>query len=167
VRNIIICSLMLTLLAAVPAAALKGPGVPLANITLPDTAGNQHRLADLVKDKVALVVYWSVTCPHCRVDMPKLLALGRAYQGNPFVLLTVNTDGKAMTPAVKAYAAQSGLPQPWLMDMGLEDSMPLADAYDLIATPAVLVLDKSGKLVLAQELKPDLKQVKQAIRSGF
>ncbi len=166
-RHIIILGLALILLSAVPAFALVGPGQPLADITLPDTAGKEHRLADLVKDKVALIVYWSVTCAHCRVDMPKLLALGRSYQGNPFVLLTVNTDGKAMTPAVKAYAAQGGLPRPWLMDLGPNDSLPLADAYDLIATPAVLVLDKSGKLVLAQELKPNLDEVKKAIRRAF
>ncbi|MCF8034529.1 MAG: TlpA family protein disulfide reductase [Desulfarculaceae bacterium] len=163
----IILALLVSLLAAAPAAALVGPGQPLVEVTLPDTDGKDHRLADLVKDKVALIVYWSVTCPHCRIDMPKLLSLGRSFQGNPFVLLTVNTDGKAMTPAVKAYAAQSGLPQPWLMDLGPKDSLPLADAYDLIATPAVLVLDKHGKLLLAQELKPDLAQIKKAIRSGF
>ncbi|MCB2225571.1 MAG: TlpA family protein disulfide reductase [Desulfarculaceae bacterium] len=163
----IILALAISLLAAAPAAALVGPGEPLKDVTMPDTSGQNHSLADLVKGKVALIVYWSVTCPHCRIEMPKLLSLGRSFEGNPFVLLTVNTDGKAMTPAVKAYAAQSGLPQPWLMDTGPKDTLPLADAYDLIATPAVLVLDKDGKLVLAQELKPDLGQVKKAIRSGF
>jgi peroxiredoxin len=167
VRFLILTGLILTLLAAAPAAALVGPGAPLAHITLPDTQGGEHQLAELVKDKVALIVYWSITCPHCRVEIPKLLALGRAYQGNPFVMLFVSTDGKAMAPAVSAYARRAGLPQPWLLDLGPGDSLPLADAYDLIATPGVLVLDKSGKLVLAQELKPDLKQVKQAIRSGF
>jgi len=167
VRNIIILGFALILLSAAPAFALVGPGQPLAKITLPDTAGKEHRLADLVKDKVALIVYWSLTCTHCRVEMPKLLALGRSYQGNPFVLLTVNTDGKAMIPAVKTYAAQADLPRPWLMDLGPDDSLPLADAYDLIATPAVLVLDKDGKLVLAQELKPNMDEMKKAIRSAF
>ena len=166
-RKFIILGLILSLFTAAPAAALVGPGAPLAKVTLPDAMGGERQLADLVKDKVALIIYWSVTCPHCRADIPKLLNLGRAFEGNPFVMLSVNTDGKAMTPAVRAYAKQAGLPQPWLMDLGQGDAMPLADAYDLIATPAVLVLDKDGKLVLAQELKPDLDQVKKAIRSSF
>jgi thiol-disulfide isomerase/thioredoxin len=167
VRIRAIVSLLMVLCLATPALALVGPGAPLANITLPDAQGNQHRLADLVKDKAAVIVYWSVSCPHCRIEIPRLLALNKELEGNPLVMLFVNADGKAMTPAVKAYAQQEGLPQPWLMDMGPNDSVPLADAYDLIATPAVLVLDKKGTLLLAQEIKPDLKQVKQALRNAF
>ncbi|MBU1276935.1 MAG: TlpA family protein disulfide reductase [Proteobacteria bacterium] len=163
----VILSLIIALCLAVPAAALVGPGAPLAQITLPDTQGAQHRLADLVKDKAAVIVYWSVSCPHCRTEIPHLLSLAQSLEGNPLVMLFVNTDGKAMTPAVKGYAQREGLPQPWLMDMGPKDSLPLADAYDVIGTPAVLVLDKTGKLLLAQELKPDLAKVKAALREAF
>lgn len=163
-----VLALVLALLLGAPAArALVRPGKALPAITLPDTAGQKHRLADLVRDKVALIVYWSVTCPHCRREIPEILRLVRPLEGNPLAVLFVNTDGVAMTPVVQAYAQQAGLPRPWLMDVGPNDSLPLADAYDLIATPGVLVLDRKGVLVLAQELKPDLKQVRQAIVSSF
>ncbi|MCB2193538.1 MAG: TlpA family protein disulfide reductase [Deltaproteobacteria bacterium] len=162
-----VVSLILALCLATPAAALVGPGEPLADLTLPDTQGNKHRLADLVQDKAAVIVYWSVSCPHCRTEIPHMLSLAKELQGNPMVMLFVNTDGKAMTPAVKAYAQREGLPKPWLMDLGPGDSLPLADAYDLIATPAVLVLDKKGTLLLAQELKPDMKMIKQALRNAL
>ena len=144
-----------------------GPGKPLADITLPDAQGGEHRLADLVRGKAAVIVYWSVSCPHCRTEIPQLLSMAQSLEGNPMVMLFVNVDGKAMTPAVKAYAHREGLPKPWLMDMGPEDSLPMADAYDIIGTPAVLVLDKSGKLLLAQELKSDLVQIKAALRDAF
>lgn len=162
-----VLSLIIVLCLAAPAAALVGPGVPLPGLTLPDTQGSPHRLAELVKGKAAVLVYWSVSCPHCRVEIPHLLSLAQSLEGNPLVMLFVNTDGKAMTPAVKAYAQREGLPQPWLMDLGPKDSLPLADAYDIIGTPAVLVLDKSGKLLLAQELKPNLEQIKAALREAF
>ncbi|MCF8048323.1 MAG: TlpA family protein disulfide reductase [Desulfarculaceae bacterium] len=162
-----VVSLILVLCLAAPALALVGPGQPLVDITLPDSQGNKHRLADLVRGKAAVIVYWSVSCPHCRTEIPRLLSMAQSLEGNPMVMLFVNVDGKAMAPAVKAYAKQEGLPQPWLMDMGPNDSLPMADAYDIIGTPAVLVLDKSGKLLLAQELKPDLKQVKEALRDAF
>ena len=164
----IICILALALiLVAAPALALVGPGQPLPDLTLPDADGRPHKLAELVQDKVALVVYWSLSCPHCRQEIPLILAQTKKLQGNPFVLLFVNTDGKAMAPAVKAYAQREGMPGPILMDLGPDDTLPLADAYDIIATPGVLVLDPTGKLVLAQELKPDLGQVMQAVRDSF
>jgi len=167
VRICAVVSLILVLCLAAPALALVGPGKPLADLTLPDTEGAKHSLAELVKGKAAVIVYWSVSCPHCRTEIPHLLSMAQSLEGNPMVMLFVNVDGKAMTPAVKAYAQREGLPQPWLMDMGPNDSLPMADAYDIIGTPAVLVLDKSGKLLLSQELKPDLKKIKDALRDAF
>lgn len=161
-------SLTLALISAAPAAlALVGPGQAMPQISLPDTQGKLYSLNQLSKDKVALIVYWSVSCPHCRAEIPGILSLARRLEGNPLVVLFVNTDGKAMAPAVEAFAQQEGIPAPWLQDLGPDDAMPLADAYDLIATPAVLVINPQGVLVLAQELKPDLKQVKRAITDSF
>ncbi len=162
-----ILSLIIILCLVTPATALVGPGTPLPDLILPDAQGDNYRLADLVKGKAAVIVYWSVSCPHCRTEIPNLLSLAQSLEGNPLVMLFVNTDGKAMAPAVKAYAQREGIPQPWLMDLGPKDSQPLADTYDLVATPGVLVLDKTGKLVLAQELKPNLEKVKAALREAF
>ncbi|MEW5912352.1 MAG: TlpA disulfide reductase family protein [Thermodesulfobacteriota bacterium] len=168
-RKALICilALCLSLLAAPAAQALVKPGKALPALTLPDHKGRSFPLAHLVKDKVALIVYWSVSCPHCREEIPHILKMTRSLAGNPFVVLFVNTDGKAMTPAVESFAKQEGLPEPWLMDLGPQDSLPLADAYDIMATPAVMVLDRKGVLVLAQELQPNLKQVKKAIEDSF
>ena len=154
-------------LAAGSAWALVGPGKVLPDISLPDDKGKMHSLPEMVKGKAALIVYWSVSCSRCRRDIPQVLSLARRLEGNPFVVLFVNTDGKAMTPAVRAYAKQEGLTGPVLMDIGPDDTLPLADAYDIIATPGLLVLDSSGKLVLAQELDPDMEKIKRAIRQSM
>jgi thiol-disulfide isomerase/thioredoxin len=166
-KALALCIALALLLAAPAALALVGPGRAMPLISLPDTQGKLHSLKALSKGKVTLIVYWSVSCPHCRTEIPSILSLARRLEGNPLAVLFVNTDGKAMAPAVEAYAEQEGLPAPWLQDLGPDDSMPLADAYDLIATPGVLVLDSKGVLVLAQELKPNLKQVKRAITDSF
>ena len=167
-KKALFCILALALLLAAPAAqALVKPGKALPTLSLPDVKGRSFSLAKLVKGKVALITYWSVSCAHCREEIPHIMQLVRALEGNQFVALFINTDGRAMTPAVEAYANQEGLPQPWLMDLGPKDSLPFADAYDIMATPGVLVLDRKGKLVLIQELKPDLKQVKKAVENSF
>ena len=161
--NVLFASLFL----ASPASALVKTGIQAADIELPDTEGGKHRFRELIRDKVALVVYWSVSCPHCRQDIPLLVAMAEEYRGNPFVMISVNADGPAMVPAAKAYAAEQKLPSPWLVDYGPNDSVPGAEAFDFIATPGIAVLDRTGKLVFIQELQADLEAVRRAVESSF
>lgn len=157
----------LSLLVALPASALVAPGGPLPKMTLPDADGQERDLGAMLQGKVGLIIYWSVSCPYCRKYMPGLLELARRYDGNPFVAFTVNGDGTAMVSAAKAYAAQHGLPGPLLMDAGPGDAEPFAEQLDVIATPAVIVIDARGKMTLLQELKVDLPAVEKAIQEGF
>lgn len=152
---------------AAPAAALSKPGPMMPPLTLPDTQGQMVNLPELSKGKVTLLVYWSISCPHCREQLPKLQAMAKRFQGNPFLFLLVNTDGQAMSAAVTAYAAEHRLPGPLVLDAGPKDTLPLADFFDIVATPGVLVFDKTGKLVFAQELQVDMNLVSQAIESSF
>jgi cytochrome c biogenesis protein CcmG, thiol:disulfide interchange protein DsbE len=163
-------SLALTLavfIAPAPVSALSKPGAMMPPLTLPDAQGQSISLPELTQGKVTLLVYWSISCPHCREQMPKLQALAKRFQGNPFLFLLVNTDGQAMASAVSAYAAEHRLPGPIVLDVGPKDTLPLADFFDIVATPGVLVFDKTGKLVMAQELQVNMDQVSQAIESSF
>jgi len=162
----LILTLVLAILAT-PAAALVKIGTPLPALSLPDTTGKAHQLSQLVKDKVAVLVYWSVSCPHCRREMPKLLELNRQMAGNPLVMVMVNSDGPAMNQAVAKYAEIYQLPRPVLLDQGPKDTVPFAEAFDLVVTPTVLVLDKTGKLIQAQEQSIDMAKLMRAIEQGF
>lgn len=152
---------------AAPAAALSKPGAMMPPLTLPDAQGQMVNLGELSQGKVTLLVYWSISCPHCREQLPQLQAMAKRFQGNPFLFLLVNTDGQAMAPAVRAYAAEHRLPGPLVLDVGPKDTLPLADFFDIVATPGVLVFDKTGKLVYSQELQIDMAQVGRAIESSF
>lgn len=154
-------------LGAQPAQALVAPGKPMPAMVLPDTTGQSHNLAEMIKDKVAMVVYWSVSCPHCQQQMPSLLAVARRLEGNPFVLVLINTDGQAMAKAVEGYANEHRMPAPIIMDVGPKDSVPFADFFDIVATPGVLVFDRQGRLVQAQELEIDLNRLQKALEAGF
>ncbi len=152
---------------APPAGALTKPGPAMPNLSLPDTNGQSYDLPEMIKGKVALVVYWSISCPHCRAQMPQLQVMAKRFEGNPFQFILINTDGQAMSQAVAAYSAEHSLPGPWLIDVGPKDTLPFADFFDIVATPGVLVFDKTGKLIQAQELQIDMGRVSQAIEGAF
>ncbi|MCB2188707.1 MAG: TlpA family protein disulfide reductase [Deltaproteobacteria bacterium] len=153
--------------AAGPARALVKPGYQLPAIQLPDTKGAKHDLAAMVKGKVALIVYWSVSCPRCREELPQIELLAKGLMGNPFVLVMVCADPPAMAPAVEAYAAEQKMAPPLLLDAGPDDSQPLGEALDIIATPGAAVLNPQGKVTFIQEYHVDMPALEKAIQDSF
>ncbi len=166
-RLALIAALAGVLALAAPAAALVQTGTDLPALTLPDLDGQPHELQELAKGKVAVLVYWSVSCPLCRQQMPDFMKLYKRLAGNPFVMVLINGDGPAMVPAARAYAQRYGMPAPVLLDAGPGDSMPFGQKLDVIATPTVLVYDPAGKLVFAQEVKVDLAELTRAVENAF
>ncbi len=162
-RLALILALAATLALAAPALALVETGTFLPALALPDLDGQEQDIKALAKDKVAVLIYWSLSCPLCRKQMPEFMALYKRLAGNPFALIMINGDGPAMTPAAKEYAGQYSMPAPVLLDAGPDDSMPLGEKLDVIATPTVLVYNAKGVLVHAQELKVDLSKLNQAV----
>lgn len=162
-RFILVLTLAAVMAFTAPALGLVKTGTNLPALTLPDLDGGQQDLAALTKGKVTVLLYWSVSCPLCRKQMPEFMAMNKRLTGNPFVMVPINGDGPAMKPAAKAYAQQYAMPVPVLLDTGPNDSMPLGEKLDVIATPTVLVYDAKGVLVHAQELEVDIAKLNQAV----
>ena len=76
-------ALLLVLCCALPVWALPPAGSTLPALKLPDAAGNTVDLAEAAKGKVAVIVYWSISCPHCRAEMPHLMGMNRSLPATP------------------------------------------------------------------------------------
>lgn len=166
-RYIMLIALAAVMALAAPALGLVKNGTNLPALTLPDLDGGEQDLSALAKDKVTVLIYWSLSCPLCRKQMPEFMALNKRLAGNPFAMIMINGDGPAMKPASKAYAQQYSMPVPVLLDSGPKDSMPLGEKLDVIATPTVLVYDAKGVLVHVQELEVDLTKLNEAVDKAF
>lgn len=163
----IIISIFALFLMVIPAQALVQPGASVPELSLPDTDLNPQSIAELAKGKVALVVYWSLTCPHCHQVMPHLLFLNKRLTGNNFTMIFVNSDGLSMAAAVAKFGEEMKVPGPWLIDEGENDSMPLAQLLDIYATPSVFLYDVNGKLVMSQESDINLDDLRDTIENSF
>jgi thiol-disulfide isomerase/thioredoxin len=166
-RFALILALAACLALALPALALVQTGTVLPALTMPDLNGGEQDITALTKGKVSVLIYWSVSCPLCRKQMPDFMALHKRLAGNPFAMIMINGDGPAMAPAAQAYAGQYSMPNPVLLDSGPSDSMPLAEKLDVIATPTVLVYNPDGVLIHAQELKVDISKLNQAVDNAL
>ena len=164
----VVFSLLALLLFAFPAQALVQTGTSVPAVSLPDTDMTPHALPELMQGKVAMVVYWSLTCPHCHQAMPHFLFMNKRLTGNNFIMIFVNSDGVYMAEATANYAREQKMPAPWLIDEGADDSMPLAQALDVVATPSVFVFDVDGKLIEAQEADSvDIDKLMEIIQKAF
>lgn len=163
----LVYSVLALLLLAAPSHALVQPGIQVPELSLPDTNNNSQSLTELAKGKVALFVYWSLTCPHCHQVMPHFLFLNKRLTGNNFIMIFVNSDGLSMANAVAKFAQDNKMPEPWLIDEGENDTMPMAQLFDIYATPSVFLFDANGKLIMTQETDVDFDKLEETIKQSF
>jgi thiol-disulfide isomerase/thioredoxin len=145
----------------VPAGAVGGPGVAVAQAVAEGSAavapaalrpmlqgvtetGAPVGLADW-RGRVVMVYAWSTGCAVCLDNMAELRRNVAGWAGQPFVLVSVNTDGRRSALDDWHRLRASTLPRTlhwpslWLGEAGFASDLPLAGQM-----PAVWVLDKTG-----------------------
>jgi thiol-disulfide isomerase/thioredoxin len=140
------------LLAAVLAAlAALGAGSALQAVDegekAPDfdlpaiVGGAQLRLSDF-RGKVVLVDFWATWCAPCISALPELEALSRKMAGQPFVIMSVDTDSDDLR--LRAFLARHQEPWPQARDRAAKTAK---EVYHLHGYPTYLVIDREGKVV--------------------
>lgn len=107
--------------------------------------------AESWRDRAAVVVFWSITCPFCRRHNQHVERLHRAAAGRPLQVLGVARERDAA--AVRRYAAAQGYSFPITLD-----TQPLAEVLSTRRLiPLTVTVDRQGRLkqVLPGEMFED------------
>ena len=117
-------------------------GNPVApDFTLPDTDGNQVRLADL-RGKVVLLNFWATWCPPCREEMPSMQSLWQALSEDAFVMLAVNVG----EDDDDVFAFANEFPEPLTFPILMDKNSALLRDYPVIGLPTSFIIDKEGNM---------------------
>lgn len=130
-----------------PGGSVAASAISLPALEGKTIDGKPFKLS-MLKGKVVLVMFWSTSCAVCRDKMPELRENYAGWNGKPFELVAVNTDGSRQDfmdyerIIASTVPARQRFVQLWTGESGYLDSFgkhgQLPDAF---------LIDKTGKLV--------------------
>jgi len=105
-----------------------------------DATGKKVTLADF-KGKVVVMNIWATWCAPCKVEMPTLAKLAKAYKGKPVAVVAVSIDKPEAAAQAKAFLAQQA---PLAFYNDPEAKLPWALQPAASGMPTTLILGKDG-----------------------
>lgn len=104
-----------------------------------DSIPRQKTLADY-RGRVLMINVWATWCLPCRVEMPSIEALHKAYGPKGLKVVAVSIDDPGTEETIRAFAKQYGLTFEILHD----PKGAITDAYDITGYPETFIIGKDG-----------------------
>ncbi len=107
--------------------------------------GRSKSLHDLIDGKVALINFWGVWCPPCRMEIPDLIELNEELSGGEFVMLGIALGrGKIESVSnVQKFVDAKGINY-----VNFIGTMEAANAFGgITSVPSTFIVNKDGKIV--------------------
>ena len=104
-----------------------------------DSVPQQKRLADY-RGKVLMINVWATWCLPCRVEMPSIEALNKAYASKGLKIVAVSIDDPGTDSTIRAFVKQYGLTFEVLHD----PQGRISDLYDVTGYPETFIIGKDG-----------------------
>lgn len=119
-------------------------GKPAPAFSLSTVAGRALSNAT-VRQEVTLLDFFAVDCPHCKRQIPKLVALAKTYAGKPvrLVLVTQKMRGEFTPDQVREALAASGV-DPGSVEFAVEMTNATGTKFQVTSYPALLVVGRDG-----------------------
>lgn len=128
------------------------------------TDGKDFDLANL-KGKVVLVDFWATWCVPCVQELPNLEAAYKKYHSKGFEVIGVSLDKNRKgdeeqwaADAARLAKFMENRKMPWGC-INIEDSVKLADKYEVNGIPYVVLVGADGRIVSMRGRGPQLDRV--------
>ena len=148
------------LFAAAPLHAAEDDLLPVGS-TAPafeaiDTEGKAFTLAEELKERSVLLVFWSIFCGTCRDELP-ILEQEKPKYADKVQFITVNLDEAPRAKTVKGFAKQQGFTMRMLLNKTEGREYQLEQFYKIKATPALYLINRDGTIAFGHygALNPD------------
>jgi thiol-disulfide isomerase/thioredoxin len=143
-----------------PAVSLVVGGA-MPEIQFTDVAGREVTLSGL-RGRVVLIDFWATWCGPCVAELPALLKLHRDYHDRGLEIVGISLENAGLRPSdtpeqateklerakkvLTDFIARERMPWPQYFD-GKHWKNDLSTRFGIRAIPAILLIDREGKLV--------------------
>lgn len=104
-----------------------------------DSIPKEKHLADY-RGNVVMINVWATWCLPCRVEMPSIEALHKAYGPRGLRIVAVSIDDPGTDAGIRAFAKQYGLTFEILHD----PKGAITDLYDITGYPETFIIGRDG-----------------------
>ena len=150
----------MSLLLAAPLHAAEADLLPIGSpaplFESVDTDGAPFTLAEAIKEKPVLLVFWSVFCGTCRDELPILQQELPKYEDR-MRIITINLDEPPRAKTVRGFAKQQGFTFRMLLNKIEGREFLIDQSYKVKATPAIYLVNRDGTIAFGHygALNPD------------
>lgn len=130
-----------------------------------DINGNTYALEDQLGNKIVVLGFWSFFCEPCKHTLRTLNDIHRLFRFRGVSVVAVSLEGKPMLSRIRSRVYHDRLDFTFLLDQPEGDSYEIADPYLVPGTPALYIIDKSGKIVFSRAGKVSLEDLSAVVES--
>jgi len=141
-------------------------GAAAPDFTIKDTDGAPVHFAEEITKKPTLLVFWSIFCEPCRVEMPIIQRLYGMHKDEGLSVLAIALDGEPLKNSIVGFVKQEGYTFRVLIDeLDEKEMFKVADPYGVGGTPTIYLVDRAGKVALAKVGRFKEEDLEKAIQS--
>ena len=140
-------------------------GVAAPDFAVKDTEGKVFNFGEEKVKAPALLVFWSIFCEPCRVEMPIVQRLHEKYR-DALTVLAIALDGDPLKNSIVGFVKQEGYTFRVLIDeLDEKEMFKVADPFGVGGTPTIFLVEKGGKVSLAKVGKVKEEDLEKAVQS--
>lgn len=142
-------------------------GAAAPDFTVRDIEGKAFNFAEEKGKAPTILVFWSIFCEPCRVEMPIVQRLHEKYR-DALTVLAVALDGEPLKNSIVGFVKQEGYTFRVLIDeLDAKEMFKVADPYGVGGTPTVYLVDRAGKVAFAKIGRFKEEDLEKAVQSAL
>lgn len=140
-------------------------GAAAPDFTIKDTEGKAFNFGEEKGKAPSVLVFWSIFCEPCRIEMPIVQRLHEKYR-DALTVLAIALDGDPLKNSIVGFVKQEGYTFRVLIDeLDEKEMFKVADPYGVGGTPTVYLVDRVGKVALSKVGRFKEEDLEKAIQS--
>lgn len=143
-------------------------GAAAPGFAIRDTEGKVFNFAEEKGKAPAILVFWSIFCEPCRIEMPIVQRLYEKHRNAGLSVLSIALDGEPLKNSIVGFVKQEGYTFRVLIDeLDDKEMFKAADPYGVGGTPTVFLVDRAGKVAFAKVGRFKEEDLEKAIQSAL